>query len=265
MTTDDLLTALALPTEARQRKIIPKKLLQEQAPLPPAERRPLLDAVEELLLLATLKPELCGVPAYVGTPDDATDLPVDELLVLGVRLRPAAAAWPRLLESLHRAFPYPLLLLAEAADPATAAPGAVLSLARKRRAQNDAVRLTLTETRHTALLHATAGDVPAAFAGSLGLGAVPVPHLHALYQRYLDGAVALEAAWLTGRYALPPAAHAARLRDDLNRYAALSREAAELRREAARTTQMAQRVAHNLRLRELQAERAAVLLCLAPR
>lgn len=264
MSTDDLLTALSLPAEALQRQRIPKKLLLEQAPLPAAERRLLQDAVEELLLLATLKPELCGVPAYAGMPDNDADPPVGELLVLGVRLRPAPTAWPRLLETLHRAFPYPLLLLAEAAEPATTAPGTVLSLARKRRAQNDAVRLTLTETHHTALLHATAGDVPAAFVGSLGLGAVPVPHLHALYQRYLDGAVALEAAWLTGRYAPPAADYAIRLRDDLNHYAALSREMADRRREAARTTQMVQRVAHNLRLRELQTELDAVLLRLTP-
>jgi hypothetical protein len=261
MTTDDLLQALSLPPDALLRQRIPKKLLLEQAPLPATERRLLQDAVEELQLLATLKPELCGVPAYAGNPDDALDPPVGELLVLGVRLRPAPTAWPRLLETLHRAFPYPLLLLAEAADTPA---GTVFSLARKRRAQNDAVRLTLLETRHTTPLLATTGDLPAAFAGSLGLGAVPVPHLHALYQRYLDGAVALEAAWLTGRYAQPSTAHATRLRDDLNRYAALSREMAELRREANRTTQLAQRVAHNLRLRELQTELDAVLLRLTP-
>jgi hypothetical protein len=261
MTPDDLLQALRLPPDALLRQRIAKKLLLEHAPLPAPERRLLHDALYELQLLATLKPELCGVPAYAGTPADANDPEVAELLVLGVRLRPAPTAWPRLLDTLHRAFPYPLLLLAEAAD---APAGTVLSLARKRRAQNDAVRLTLLETRHTPPLLASAGDVPAAFAGSLGLGAVPVPHLHALYQRYLDGAVALEAAWLTGHYALPTAAHATRLRADLARYAALSQEMAELRRQASRTTQLPQRVAHNLRLRELQTELDAVLLRLTP-
>ena len=278
--------ALALPPEVAVDERIPKKVLLENVLLPAPDRRLIQDGLDELRFLATLKPNLCGVAAYQAptAPADADDLDVAEIVVLSARLRPATASTTsRLLELLHRAIPYPVLLLAETVELArhgAASAGVIVSLAHKRPAQNAAPgRLTLLEVLHSQPLHleppaeaaepeapyASAPPRPtrtgtAAYLAALTLPAVAAPHLRGLYQSWLDRTVALAAAGITGRYC-PPAtpAQAAALRAALAAHGRLRQEQATLRSQAGREKQLARRASLNLRLRQLDTELAALL------
>lgn len=274
--------ALGLPAEVAVDERVPKKVLLEQVVLPAPDRRLVQDGLEELRFLATLKPSLCGVAAYRAptTPTSANDIDVIEVVVVSARLRPATpATTTRLLELLHRAIPYPMLLLAEIMGPADNDHGGVIvSLAHKRPAQNAADRLTLLEVLHSEPLHLAptshaaeseavyqaAGSRlkpvgPAAYLAALTLPAVGASHLSALYQSWLDRTVALAAANITGNYC-PPAtpAQAAALREALAAHGRLKQEQVTLRSQAMREKQLARRAALNLRLRQLEAELVAL-------
>lgn len=282
--------ALGLPAEVAVDQRVPKKVLLEQVVLGASDRRLVQDGLDELRFLATLKPSLCGVAAYHapaaanGTEPDSDVL---EVVVVSARLRPApAAARARLLELLHRAIPYPMLLLAETVGPdeyahGAATGGVIVSLAHKRPAQNAADRLTLLEVRHSEPLHlapplARAAEPTAeyqlpgtpvappppeaAYLAALTLPAVAPADLRALYQSWLDRTVALAAAQLTGRYCPPAtAAQATALRAALARHGKLRAEQAAVRAQAGREKQLARRAAANLRLRQLEAELTALL------
>lgn len=102
-----LLSLLALPPESRVDQRVPKKLLLEQGLPTAADKRAVQEGVEELLWVAALKPETIGVPAYR---DEAREYL--EIAVLALSLR-AQAKVSRLVELLHRAVPYPVLLVVE--------------------------------------------------------------------------------------------------------------------------------------------------------
>ena len=279
-------TALSLPAEVAVDERVPKKVLLEQVVLPAPDRRLVQDGLEELRFLATLKPSLCGVAAYHAptVPASANDIDVTEVVVVSARLRPATpTTTTRLLELLHRAIPYPMLLLAEIVgtagnDHGTATGGVIVSLAHKRPAQNAADRLTLLEVLHSEPLHLaptslaaeteagyhSAGARPkltgtAAYLAALTLPAVGASHLGALYQSWLDRTVALAAANITGHYC-PPAtpAQAIALREALAAHGRLKQEQVTLRSQAAREKQLARRASLNLRLRQLEAELVAL-------
>ena len=84
---------------------VPKKLLLENGAPTAADKRHINEGIEELLWLAALKPTTIGVPDYR---DDVREYL--EIAVLRLSLR-AGAKVPRLVEMVHRAVPYPLLLI----------------------------------------------------------------------------------------------------------------------------------------------------------
>ena len=86
----------------------------------------------------------------------------------------------------------------------------------------------------------------------------PRTTLHALYQGWIDTLLALQAARVTGAFAIAAIAeHAALRRDALQECARLEAEIARLRAAAAKEKQMARRVELNLELKRLEAAQAA--------
>ena len=250
MTSDDLLAALDLPASSRVDQRVPKKMLLENGAPTAADKRLINDGIEELLWIAALKPTTIGVPAYR---DDVREYL--EIAVLRLTLRTAAKA-ARLVALVHRAVPYPLLLLTEQADH-DARPG--LSAAHKRWSQGEAGKTVLN------------GDVVAAdwdterdaerwpaFRDALALGKLPRTTLHALYQGWIDTLLALQAARVTGTFAVAATAeHAALRRDALQECARLDAEIARLRATATKEKQISRRVELNLELKRVEAAQAA--------
>ena len=122
---DPLVEALALPADARVDQRVTKKLLLEQRAPRAADKRLIQEGIDELFWIAALKTNLIGVPAFR---DEARAYL--EIAVLTVALRPGANT-ARLVELIHRAIPYPLVLVAGHGDTVS------LSLAHQRGSQGD--------------------------------------------------------------------------------------------------------------------------------
>jgi hypothetical protein len=260
LTVDDLVRALALPDRCRVDQRVPKKMLAEHGAPTAADRRLLTDGIEELQWVAALKPGNVAVPAYRDQGREYL-----EVAVLVVRAR-ATHGKPskelRLTELVHRAVPYPLMLIqvlatSGATSNASTRPLA-LSVVHKRAAQNEAgkvvldgdvVRIELTDADGTS----TAPAMP--LLDALALNRQPHQDLMALYQGWMDCLTAAEAARITGRFRLADDANqAAARRDALRTYQRLEQEAARLRNQADKERQMAKKVGLNLALQRLQVD-----------
>ncbi len=272
-----LIDAFRLPAAALVGQRIPKKLLVEQGAPTAADKRLMTDVVEELWWQAALKPGTVGVPAYQAPPSvqasqpspasdgdgvtasaDATD--VIELALVSAHLRPATrdSQAQRLMQLIHRAIPYPVLLVTEL--PA----GIVLSVAHKRASLGEAGRWVVAGGEQT---HPFNSDEPspaeAAFMASLALDQMPAAalvHLGALYQAVADRITALAVAQVTGRFAAPeaapPVSHggAAAQRQALAERSRLLEQIATARSAAAKARQLRQRVELNLKIQRLQSQ-----------
>ena len=260
-----LIHALRLPEGCRVDQRIPKKLLLENGAFTAADKRLITEAIEEIQWVAALKPNTIGVPDYRDTLREYLEIAVLAVTVRGV-VKPASHS--RLAELVHRAVPYPVLLLLIEGQSLT------LSLAHKRWAQNEAdkvvldgslisvtVSASLSEVNAADASHpdpAEAAQTESAFIQSLSVTRQPQATLHALYQGWVDCVQALLAARLTGSYQTPttPEQAAAR-RQALADCERLEAEVSRLRAQALREKQLARQVELNLTLKRVQAELAA--------
>lgn len=249
MTFTAVIDALALPADARVDQRVPKKLLVEQGAPTTADKRHIQDGVEEMFWIAALKPTNIGVPAFR---DDVREYL--EIVVLRVALRGDAKP-SRLIELIHRAIPYPVVLLA------TDGNSMCLSLAHKRWSQGETRKVVIEEVRRTGDLHL---DTPTAeesqFLASLALAGLPTRDLFALYQGWLDRVAALEAAKITGAFVPPDSpSRGSDLQEGLDTHARLQRELAALRAQAEREKQINRRVELNLEIKRLEKEMAVTV------
>ena len=261
-----IVQALRLPTSCRVDQRVPKKMLAEHAAPTAADRRLLTDGIEELQWIAALKPGTVAIPEHRA--DGREYL---EVAVLSVQVRAThgrASQWLRLAELVHRAVPYPVLLIqaltpgaAAASEDSTPTPTPpaqlALSLAHKRAAQNEAGKVVLGgELVRSELMSANsaAASVVRPLLQAVALDRQPHQNLMALYQGWMDCLTAAEAARLTGNFRLPndPTAAAAQ-REALRACQRLEQEAARLRSQAAKERQIAKQVDLNLELRRLDA------------
>lgn len=250
-----LISALALPASCRVDQRVPKKLLVENGAPTPADKRLINDCVEEVQWLAALKPNTVGVAEYR---DDEREYL--EVAVLGVTARPTPQAdgasatgkpvnTTRLAELVHRAVPYPVLLLL--ATPQ----GMLLSLAHKRWAQNEAGKVVLdSEPATVELAPSLRAEHP--FVQALALTRQPQASLLALYQGWMDCLTAWQVSEVTGSFTTnqPPALAAAQ-RSALHRFRDLNVQITRLKTAASKEKQMARQVAVNLEIKVLMAER----------
>lgn len=260
-----LIHALRLPESCRVDQRVPKKLLLENGAPTAADKRLITEAIEEIQWVAALKPNTIGVPDYRDTLREYLEIAVLAVTVRGV-VKPASHS--RLAELVHRAVPYPVLLLLIEGQSLT------LSLAHKRWAQNEADKVVLDGSLISVTVSASLSEVNAAdashpdpaeaaqaessFIQSLSVTHQPQATLHALYQGWVDCVQALLAARLTGSYQTPttPEQAAAR-RQALADCERLEAEVSRLRAQAAKEKQMARQVELNLTLKRVQAELAA--------
>lgn len=240
---NSLIEALDLPASSRVDQRVPKKLLLENGAPTAADKRLINDGIEELFWLAALKPTTIGVPEYR---DEVREYL--EIAVLRLTLRTKAKV-TRLVELVHRAVPYPLLLLTEQGERPS------LSAAHKRWSQGIAGK-TVLEGDIVAAEWDTEydGERWPAFRDALALGKEPRNTLFLLYQGWIDTLLALQAARLTGAFSVAAnAEHAAARRDALKECSRLEAEIARLRATATKEKQMSRRVELNLELKRVEA------------
>ena len=247
MNSSDLIAALGLPDGARVDQRVPKKLLVENGAPTAGDKRHINEGIEEVHWLAALKPNTIGVSEHRDAVREYL-----EIAVLSLKLRVEAKAG-RLVELVHRAIPYPVLLVTEN----TARPG--LSAVHKRWSQGEAGKTVLDgEVVSVEWNNDLDTDRWPAFRDALALGKQPRTTLYALYQGWIDTLLALQAARVTGAFAVAATAeHAALRRDALQECARLDAEIARLRATAAKEKQMSRRVELNLELKRVEAAQAA--------
>ena len=243
MNIDRLVTALALPAAARVDQRVPKKLLVENGAPTAADRRQINEGIEELLWLAALKPTTIGVPEYRDSARAYL-----EIAVLRLTLRPGART-PRLRALVHRAVPYPVLLLTEQGTETD------VSAVHKRWAQNEADKTVLDGDIAVVAWGGPGVDGhDPAFLAAMELGRQPRASLHALYAGWIDTMTSLMAARVTGAWqpVTQPVLAAAR-RDGLSECARLDLEIARTRAIAAKEKRLNRRVDLNMTIQRLQA------------
>lgn len=239
---DSIIHALSLPPEALVEQRVPKKLLLEQGAVTAADKRQIQDGIEEMFWVAALKPANIGVPIFR---DDAREYL--EVAILTALLR-AAAKPTRLIELIHRAIPYPLILLAAHGETVS------LSLAHKRWSQGETGKVVIEEVRRTAPFRPdapTAEEAP--FLASLAISSLPARDFFTLYQGWIDRIAALEAAQITGSFTPPDSAdRASTLREGLDTYARLRRDIVALRAQVEKEKQVNRRVELNLEIKRIE-------------
>ena len=189
MNVDLLLTAFDLPSASRVNQRVPKKLLLENGAPTTADKRHIKGEVEELSWLAALKPTTIGVPAYR---DDIREYLEIAVLRLTLRLGDHVL---RLVELVHRAVPYPVLLLTQQSG------GGQVSAVHKRGAQNETDKVVLDggivlvkwqdeqQGKH---------EVP--FLQALAVFRQPRASLYLFYQGWIDTLLAMQAATVTDKF-----------------------------------------------------------------
>lgn len=240
MTAADILNALGLPPASLVDRRVPKRLLMENGAPTAADRRAIDGGIEHLLWVAALKPATVAVPLYRDEQREYL-----EIAVLRAVLRPDARE-RRLLELVHRAIPYPLVLVSEGMEPS-------VSLAHKRWSQNESGSVVLDgDLKIAECEDSLPPSVKAAFLASLHLGGLPRQSLFAAYDALIDAVVALEAARLTGTFSLPTSKdHAIMRQAALAQHRRLADQAQRLRAAADREKQTARLVRLNLELKRL--------------
>lgn len=247
MTADDVIAALDLPAATRVDQRVPKKLFLENGASTAADRRAISEGVGECRWVAALKPHTIGVPAHSTPEREYLEIHVLRLTT------PADAKTSRLTELVHRAVPYPLLLVQERAA------AVMLSAAHTRHSLGEAGK-TVLEAPPVAVEVTAPPFAPyrAAFLAALPLALQPQASLHGLYGGWWDTLVALLAAGRSGRFFLcaTPVQAAARWQA-LGRCTAADGEIARIRAAAARETQVARQAELNHALRAARATLAA--------
>ena len=246
-TLSSLVDALRLPPEARLDTRVPKKLLMEQGAPTAADKRAIQEGIDELQWFAACKPANIGVPIFKDSVREYL-----EIAVIGCEFRATkdgkGPKESRLVELIHRAIPYPVLLIAVGNQ------GVTLSVAHKRAAQNEAGRTVIDRVVQTDAI-SKPDALNMALLASLPLSGLPRRDLSALYQGWLARIEAFNASLITGRLQVSDDLNTIdKRRAALENHSRLSREIVALRARANREKQLSRRVDLNLEIRRLEAE-----------
>ncbi|MEN3536282.1 DUF4391 domain-containing protein [Microbispora sp. ZYX-F-249] len=243
----DLIAALGLPADTTIAKRVPKSELVEHGRFTAADKRQINAVVGELRWEASLKPNTVGIAAYRDDKHEYLEIPV-----LAAVLREGARS-PRLNVLLHRAVPYPVVLVTEQSESAT------LSLVGKRRSLNEAEAFVIEgEPTEVTLDAGVTSDLLQPFLDALALSRQPRYTLRDLYLDWTETVEALHAARITGTFSLAATREQAAVRRRaLSDYARLETELLRLRAQAGKEKQMQRQIDLNNKIGRLKAECAA--------
>lgn len=243
MKIDELIQAFALPEAARVEQHVPRKMLLEQGAMTEPDKRHFQEGIKDLLWAAEIKPAHIGVPAF-------RDAQRDYLAIAMVRVAyNDQAKVAHLTELIHRAIPYPLILVGAQRN------AVMLSLCHKHHAHGRATgRVALEYLDMTPTFRE---DMPDPFAGaflaSLPITAQPKRNLFALYQGWLDRSNALAAARISGQFTLLDDTNAiAARRAAMQSHVRLQQSILKLRAQAEKEKQRSRQMEINQEIEQLE-------------
>ena len=248
MNSFDLFAVLALPDCALVDRRVPKTLLIENGAPTAADKRRIREDVEEIRWLAALKPTTVGVAEYRDTTREYL-----EIAVLQLALRSGVSA-DRITESVHRAVPYPVLLIERQGGTTN------FSLAHKRWSQGETGKTVIDGDVVTVSINNDHADgITTAFCDFLAITSQPHGSLLALYQGWIDAVQALRAARVTGVFSIPESsAEVVDRASALQEYGRLESKISELSAAGARERQIPRLAEINLELKRLRTDRDSV-------
>ncbi|MBT4511109.1 MAG: DUF4391 domain-containing protein [Chloroflexi bacterium] len=244
-----LLASLNLPASSLVQKRVPKKLLLENGAPTPADKRHINDGIEELFWVAVLKPTTTGIPEYRDNVREYL-----EIAVLQSKLRAGAKA-DRLMELVHRAVPYPVVLMTDHDRKVS------ISAAHKRWSQSEADRIVLEE--EVVLAEWESGFENTfidEFSYALSFERQPHSNVFRLYEGWLNTMISFNAAALTGQFTIyADSGKATARRDALRECSRLEIEILRLRTIAKKEKQIARQIELNMELKRVKAAHASAL------
>ncbi|NNM84939.1 MAG: DUF4391 domain-containing protein [Phycisphaerales bacterium] len=240
--TDPIYQHLALPESCFLGKRIFKNLFLKNAQLGAADKKAFDQDVDTIFWQYTLKPATVPIPPCR---DDQREYL--EVAVLQTNLQ-HVTRHQRIAEAIHRAIPYPLLLVL-ACDSRVA-----ISVANKRFSQAETSKIVAEELFSTEWLNPdSATAVAKDFLNSLEFKTLPQSNFHTLYCGYIERIIAHQCARFCGQYKLGAPGTDWRIRH--NRLAdcrRIKQNIAELRQKLKIETQFNRQVELNMRIKGLE-------------
>jgi len=241
---DALYQRLAIPESCCLGKRVYKKLFFENAQLGVTDKKAFEQDIDSVTWQYALKPNTIQIASY-----EDEEREYHEIAVLQVNLR-ENRRYRRIAEVIHRAIPYPLLLIFVHEDTFA------VSLAHKRFSQAEREKIVVDEFFFTDWINPNvSANGEAAFLGSLDFGRLPQTNCFSLYSGLVDRVIALDCARLTGQFRLESAAaQQYRRRKLLQSCHQLERQIAELRAQIKAETQFNRQVELNVRIKALESQ-----------
>jgi hypothetical protein len=251
MSAVELFTALGLPPTTSIQQRIPKKLLSEQSAVTASDRKLIQDYVQEVQWLAAIKPSNAGIPCF----EDEQRSYLEVAVVSIVLRQTTPTQMKRVAELLHRAVPYPVVLILNANE------NLAISMAHIRWAQQEAEKTVLDDEVLIAIveLQQLCSVNYLKFKTALALNLQTRTNLHALYQSWIDTLSAWHAASITGQFVPSKSrTHAIQRRQAFLQCQDLDEKIRSLRIRANKEKQMARQVEVNLEIKRLLIERQKI-------
>lgn len=246
---DTVYAGLELPNAAALGKRVAKKLFFDNAALSAADRRLFTDDIETVIWQYALKPAAAGISAYHDEERDYR-----EIAVIEVTLRRGKRT-PRLADLIHRAIPYPLLLIFTHGEQFA------LSTAHKRASRAEHEEIVATDRQLTAWMcgNALAG-IERDWLNSMNVTTTAAVHLHALFEAWHQRLLSLACARLSGHYHVPgePAQQMAR-REQLADCHRIQTEIDALRRDIRAESRFNRQVELNARIKQRENQLAQII------
>ncbi len=239
---------LAIPDACHLGKRVFKKLFHENAKLGATDKKALRDDIDTITWVYTLKPTTIPIHAYR---DDEREY--DEIALLQVDLKTQNRTG-RIVEIIHRAIPYPLVLVLVFET------SVAISLAHKRFSQAEKGAIVAEDFVTTSWIDLAPGGptlVQQAFLDSLAVTQLPHTHFYAFYSALMDRLVALDCARLSGEYRIEAAARRREARrQKLKQCHELEVRIVETRAVAKRETQINRLANLNVEIKRLKGQLA---------
>ncbi|MGC9261205.1 MAG: DUF4391 domain-containing protein [Phycisphaerae bacterium] len=250
--TDPIYKFLAIPESCFLGKRIFKNLFLKNAQLGTADKNAFDQDVDLFLWQYALKPT--NIPVAIYRDDQREYL---EVAVLQANLH-QITRHQRIAEAIHRAIPYPVLLLL-ACESRVA-----ISMAHKRFSQSDRNKIIAEELFSTDwLIPDFATGVDKDFLADMAIGNLPQNNFYALYNGWLERIISLQCARFSGQYRSgTPETDWQIRRDQLAKCQQIEHNITELRRQIKSETQFNRQVELNVRIKAAEKELALAVVSL---
>lgn len=236
---ESFLSGLCIPDSCLLDKPVYKKMFLDHAELDPTDRKALSEDVGRIRWQYTLKPDTINIAPFQDNEREYL-----EIAILSVELSSAARV-NRIAAFMHRAIPYPLILIFEHSGKIA------ISVAEQRINQADKSKLVLVDRWQTRWIDVHKPSAPeAAFLEAIALHRLPATNFYALYEGFQGQVIGLIASDRTGTFAPVSIAVSKEHSVVLKEIDGLEREIAELRAVLKRKHQMGPKITLNGKIRE---------------